>query len=46
MDERIWSDRPLEPGARVERSDCVVMRESPGHLYLISGHLVTALKLY
>lgn len=43
MDERDWTDRPLEIGARIETPDCTVTRREVGELSLISGDLRAAL---
>jgi len=45
VDERIWTDRPLEVGAQIASDDCTVTRVAPGHLTLISGDLRAALAL-
>lgn len=42
MDERVWTDRPLGIGERIEGADLVVTRDEPGHLTLISGDVGAA----
>ncbi|MEM7723623.1 MAG: hypothetical protein AAF376_14810 [Pseudomonadota bacterium] len=42
MDERVWTDRPLGIGERIEGADLVVTRDEPGHLTLISGDVEAA----
>lgn len=44
MDERLWTDRPLGLGAQLDLAGCVVTREDPGALYLVSGDLSVALQ--
>lgn len=43
MDERVWTDRPLDVGGTLHAPDCVVTRGAPGALSLISGDLSAAL---
>ncbi|MFD0860536.1 hypothetical protein [Roseovarius aquimarinus] len=39
MDERIWTDRPLQIGHSLEKRDCRISREAVPHVTLVSGDL-------
>ncbi|WP_425039513.1 hypothetical protein [Primorskyibacter sp. S187A] len=45
MDERIWTDTPLQEGERLAKPDCEITRVATGHQSLISGQLDAALRL-
>lgn len=42
MDDRIWTDRPLDPGASIDAAGARITRMQTGAQYLISGDLDAA----